>query len=85
VVGLATGKLIAVVDRKVSARASRHGCEIRTWRLAVEHDRAWHWLDTHADLSEPPPEDEDGGACEPCPAHPTPPPPSLAASQTQPV
>jgi hypothetical protein len=75
VLGLRLGRIITAVDRVVSNRPSRHACEIRCWRLAVEHAKAKHWLDTHPDLPDPEPGNDDGDAEEPCPALPTPPSP----------
>ena len=78
VLSLSKTKMIVRVGRHVSGRPERHGCENGVWRLAVDHERARHWLDTHPDL---PPEKESDGEGVLCRAPVTPPPSTLSASQ----
>ena len=80
VLSLSITKMIVRVGRHVSGRAERHGCEIGVWRLAVDHARARHWLDTCPEL--PTPENEDDGEAAPCQAPVAPPPSTLSASQS---
>jgi hypothetical protein len=58
--GLALRGLIRRVEFTPSSRPERHGCFIGVWTLNVEHAKARHWLDTHRDLPEPEPGDDDG-------------------------
>ena len=58
VVNLARSRIIRPVAYVVSTRPERHACPIRAWSLAVDHDRARQWLDTHPDLADPEPSDD---------------------------
>jgi hypothetical protein len=71
--GLAQAGIIRKVGTVTSRRPERHGCEIKLWSLAVEHDAARRGLALRPEFPEPPPEDKGDAGAALVPSAPTPP------------